>query len=522
MANQERINLTQGRVDGFYCPDGRAQAFLWDAEVRGLAVRATPAGIRNPKGGRAYIFQGYLNGATPRVTIGDIKIWTLEKARSEARRLQTLIDQGIDPRQEKADRRAREQAERESAERQQITVDTAWNDYVASSQGNWGEHVRRDVLFMQQPGGERRSSKGMRKGDSEFTKTGLIYPLFKYRLVDVSADLLKEWMDDCNKRGRTNASNAFKRFRAFWNWCIDNSKYSDLVDEKAFRSRELRSKVQKNLAKSDCLQREQLADWFKNVIALENPYISAFLQVALITGGRPEEVECIKWTDVDFRWNTITIRDKVETFRIIPLTPYVRSLLKNLEVLNNTPPPPDRILEGKRIKNDLENWKPSEWVFSSKLSKSGHIEDPRAAHEKVLKTAGLPTITRHGLRRSFGTLSEWVECPVGIVAQIQGHKPSAIAEKHYRVRPIDLLRLWHTKIEAWIIEQARISFDADTSRFGVANQPGESGELSNLSNDEQQLVSIIRQLSEEAKEEVRVLMHRMLANGRGWRVMTAA
>ena len=62
----------------------------------------------------------------------------------------------------------------------------------------------------------------------------------------------------------------------------------------------------------------------------------------------------------------------------------------------------------------------------------------------------------HGLRRSFGTLSEWVECPVGIVAQIQGHKPSAIAEKHYRVRPLDLLRLWHERIEAWILTEAGI------------------------------------------------------------------
>lgn len=37
-----------------------------------------------------------------------------------------------------------------------------------------------------------------------------------------------------------------------------------------------------------------------------------------------------------------------------------------------------------------------------------------------------------------------------------GHKASALAEKHYRRRPIDLLRMWHEKIEAWILEQAGI------------------------------------------------------------------
>ena len=41
-----------------------------------------------------------------------------------------------------------------------------------------------------------------------------------------------------------------------------------------------------------------------------------------------------------------------------------------------------------------------------------------------------------------------------------GHKPSATAEKHYRVRPLDLLRVHHERIEAWILEQADIEFEA--------------------------------------------------------------
>lgn len=49
--------------------------------------------------------------------------------------------------------------------------------------------------------------------------------------------------------------------------------------------------------------------------------------------------------------------------------------------------------------------------------------------------------------------------PVGVVAQIQGHKPSATAEKHYTVRPLELLALHHEKIEAWILKQAEIHFD---------------------------------------------------------------
>lgn len=54
-------------------------------------------------------------------------------------------------------------------------------------------------------------------------------------------------------------------------------------------------------------------------------------------------------------------------------------------------------------------------------------------------------------------MAEWVEVPTGIVAQIMGHKPSALAEKHYRRRPLDLLRKWHEKIETWILNEAGIT-----------------------------------------------------------------
>ena len=57
--------------------------------------------------------------------------------------------------------------------------------------------------------------------------------------------------------------------------------------------------------------------------------------------------------------------------------------------------------------------------------------------------------------------------PTGIVAQIMGHKPSATAEKHYTVRPLELLRLHHEKIEAWMLEQAGIVFDSKAGQVGL-------------------------------------------------------
>jgi len=131
----------------------------------------------------------------------------------------------------------------------------------------------------------------------------------------------------------------------------------------------------------------------------------------------------LRWTDIDFRWKSITIHDKVEGLRVIPLTPYVEYLFNRLPRRN-------------------------EWVFSSQKSKSGRIQEPRIARNKAPGDVAIECLTLHGLRRSFGTLVEWIEVPVGVVAQIMGHKPSATAEKHYRVRPLDLPRMWHIKIES--------------------------------------------------------------------------
>ena len=91
-------------------------------------------------------------------------------------------------------------------------------------------------------------------------------------------------------------------------------------------------------------------------------------------------------------------------------------------------------------------------------SASGHLTDPSSAHRCACIAAGLSGLTLHGLRRSFASLTEWLEVPTGVVAQIQGHKPSATAEKHYKRRPLDLLRLHHERIEAWILDQAGLEF----------------------------------------------------------------
>ncbi|MFZ4538628.1 Arm DNA-binding domain-containing protein [Propionivibrio sp.] len=123
-----KVKFTAGRVAGFKCEDGKSQAFLWCANSPGLAVRATGTGAK------AYIFQSRVDGNPLRMTIGDVKTWGIDAAQVEARRLQTLIDNGDDPRQIKTDKReagkAAAAAQSAKALRESVTLADAWPAYL--------------------------------------------------------------------------------------------------------------------------------------------------------------------------------------------------------------------------------------------------------------------------------------------------------------------------------------------------------------------------------------------------------
>ncbi|EHQ52911.1 phage integrase family protein [Ectothiorhodospira sp. PHS-1] len=414
-----RLNFTHARVSAFTCPQGKRSAYLWDSHQPGLGLRARGTGAVS------YVFQRKLGGQTIRLSIGDRETWTLAEARTEAKRLSALVDQGRDPRQEKAQRKAEAEQARQEQARAVVTLGDAWDAYVEARQADWSESTRHDHdRAMTAPGQARKRSP-------EKTKAGALHPLRAERLADLTPERLESWLEREKATRPTVTARGFRLLRAFLHWAAEHPEYRGLVDPAHLLTKAVRRSVPKPKTKGDCLQREQLRPWFDAVRKIGNPSHCAYLQCLLLTGARRQELMSLRWEDVDFQWQALTIRDKVEGERVIPLTPYVASLLDALPRRN-------------------------EWVFSSTTSKSGRMSPCTRVHGLAVQAAGLPHITLHGLRRSFATLAEWLECPVGVVAQIQGHKPSAIAEKHYRRRPLDLLRQWHTKIEAWILTEAGI------------------------------------------------------------------
>ena len=432
----QRERLTPDRIRRFTCSAGAAQTFLWDTEAPRLAVRATV-------GAKSFIFESKLNRKTIRVTIGDVKTWNLDDARAEARRLQTLTDQGIDPRQEKADKlaaieakKAALEAEQEEQERQALTVGEAWASYLEERRPHWGERNYTDHIKLAQEGGETRQRRPGVK-----TKPGPLAELMPLRLADLTTGRVEQWAAKEALERPARVRLALRLLKAFLRWAATDATLKDLSDPTAASSKKVRETAGKPKPKNDYLQREQLPAWFSHVHQIQNPVIAAYLQCLLLTGARREEMAELKWEDVNFQWKGMSLKDKIEDRRQVPLTPYVQHLIEALPRRN-------------------------EYVFSSPSSESGHIEEPSIAHRDACAAAGLE-LTLHGLRRSFASLCEWLDIPGGISAQIQGHAPQGVREQNYIRRPLDLLRVHHNKIEGWILEQAGIEQPGEEQAPGL-------------------------------------------------------
>jgi integrase len=470
-----RVRLTAGRVESFTCPPDKSQAFLWDTEAPTLALRASPTGRKT------YVFEARLNGATVRIPIGTAADWPLPDARGRAQELKRLIDAGTDPRelerQQTADKAAAEAAQaaavtaKAEADRlAAVTVGEVWAVYLEERRPQWGELHYLSHLEKASPGGQPSKRRGM---TDKLTKPGPLAPLLSMRLKDITAATVEQWAAREGQARPSSARLAHRLLTVFLNWCAEQPQYADLLpDRNPAKSKKAREALGRQGVKDDVLTREQLPAWFKAVREIQNPVISAALQVMLLTGARPGEVLALRWEDVNTQWRGLTIRDKVEGERAIPLTPYVWRLLaalprRNAWVFSSTRAlRMDEHNQRRRGRKAAARGTQAPEGDVLETSETGQITKPNTPHTRACAVAGIDGLTLHGLRRSFSTLTEWLEIPAGVVAQIQGHKPSATAEKHYKRRPLDLLRVHHERIEAWILEQAGVQFDTQAAATG--------------------------------------------------------
>lgn len=426
----QAYELTAGLIDALACPEGKSQAFLRDTKAPGLRVRVTTAGAKT------FVFEGKLRRQTIRRSIGDVRAWSIEDARKEANALRVRLDSDEDPRA--TDRAKLEQQQIAEAERireleqeaaRAVTVGDLWPEYLRTGKPKrkdaWKPRYVEDLKKMSAAGGEPK------KRGQGLTRPGPLAPLMNLALPSITEDVLAAWMEQEASRSKHQAARALMMFRGFLRWCAMKPHLRGLADLNAGRAPTLQENFPALKRRNDVLMAAQTKGWWAEAEKLSNRTASIYLRALLLTGARREELAGLKWQDVDFQWNRLTLADKIHATRTIPLTPFLGQLLATLPRIN-------------------------EFVFAS-TGKKGRIVDARAAHQKVLQGAGIDHLTLHGLRRANKQRGR-AAVPHGAVDQMQGHAPSGTADG-YAVLPLDDLRPFAERIEAHILELAGVQFD---------------------------------------------------------------
>ena len=444
---QAAHELSAGLIEALKCPPEKEQVFLKDSHTRGLSVRATRSGRK------AFVFESRINGRTYRVTLGEPGAKSIDDARLEAARLRVLASEGKDPRElerqraeEAAKSQAAAEAEATQEERRQVTVGEVWPRYVAEGKPKrrdaWKPRYVADMAKMTVAGGEPK-----KRGEG-LIKPGHLALLMAKRLSEISDDLLADWFKNECKRSAHQATRALMVFRGFLRWCAMQRDLRDLVNRDAGKAPEILAAMPELKRRTDALEAAQVRSWWVAVEQLPNRAASCYLRALVLSGARREEMAGLKWTDIDFRWKKLTIADKVNASRTIPMSDFMGAMLAGLP----------------RAKGADGN--PTPYVFASE-SRSGRIADPRKSHERALRDAGITGLTLHGLRRSFALLGEAAGAPDGAIRQVMGHAPSGVAEG-YRPRSVDALRPYLQRIETHILELAGVVTAAPIQEAKVA------------------------------------------------------
>src|SRR5690606_11830570 len=169
----------------------------------------------------------------------DLESWQLDAARKEARRLATVVDRGIDPRIEAADKRAEAEARRAESQRRDLIVSGVWQAYIEARTPKWGARHLANHKALAHTGGERWRRGGKRR----VTKPGPLASLMPLKLSELTAERIAAWLKRETAKRPTSTAQAYRALRAFIASTFDVPEYKGVVPADACSARVVRDVV---------------------------------------------------------------------------------------------------------------------------------------------------------------------------------------------------------------------------------------------------------------------------------------
>lgn len=382
--------LTEIRVRKELAP-ARGQTLLWDADVKGFALRVTPGGAKS------FLLDYRADGRQRRLTIGSFPDWSVQAARTAAKKLKQEVDGGRDPMEER------------HADRVAPTLQDVWERYQA-------EHLLRKAIRAQ--------------ADERSMWLKIILPrLGKLKVRSIDADHIDELHRDVtNVRGTPVRANRVVEVlrRALnlairWKWLTDNPA----------------SGVRKNTEekRNRFLNRTEIAALAQALNEHSEPVSANAIKLLMLTGARRGEVLSATWDMFDLEngiWTKPSAHTKQRLIHRVPLSgPALRLLAEIKEAsahaakTGGTPASPYVFPghDGKPLTDIKRSWtticrKAGLAVQVRKIDRNGR---PAKGKDGQPVLVWRPNVRIHDLRHSFASILVSAGASLPLIGQMLGH-----------------------------------------------------------------------------------------------------
>lgn len=449
----QRENLTPDRIRRFACPQGAKQAFLWDKDAPRLAVRATS------NGAKSFIFESKLNRSTIRRTIGSVQAWNLEKARTEARRLQTLLDQGTDPREldrEAAEAKAaklaaKEAATKEAERRARYTLCALCETYAA--------HLER----MGKTKAAKAAASAFKCHVFEPHPTEAELPAREVTPHQISAILRK--VRESGKERTAGVLRAYlsAAFNAAKRAPFDSALPADLIGFDIEHNPTDPTPAIPARPRNRTLTQAELRAYIGNLLRVGNvsgpDAIDRALLAALLTGGQ-RMAQLLRAKVSDYNPETATLRlldpkgkRKTPREHLLPLGPRAAAL-----IAENIRRATEAEAERARAKGATPN-PAAAWIFSTRGKTPIDAGTPGKRAAEISATFGGEPFDLRDVRRTVETMLSGMGVSKGTRAQLLSHGIGGVQDAHYdrhsyTAEKRNALTAWEAKLDAIASGQA--------------------------------------------------------------------
>ncbi|MDR0692996.1 MAG: tyrosine-type recombinase/integrase [Puniceicoccales bacterium] len=358
MKTQTEINFTKIVLLALESPE-KGKIRYYDAKEKGLGLYVTSSGHKS------FFIKKRIKGQPKEIILGHFPEMTVEIARKTAQKIKLEVMMGQDPTKEK---------EKLAAEK---TFGEAYE-----------MHMDRHARVEYKPSTLKEIERQMRKVLPYRVKRGL---------SSITRQDAQEMHDRIGREnGKYEANRALAYIRAIYNKMINWG-----LTEKNPAAGIQKFKEQK---RDRFILHDELPKFMEALEMEPNRDMRDFFLICLYTGARCGNVMSMRWEDIDFSIKEWRIPDTKSGEPVrIPL------IGKALDILNN------RLC----LKESMP------WVFPSrerKKSKSGHLEEPKAAWNRILERAGLKNLRIHDLRRTNGSYQAIAGASLTIIGKSLGHK----------------------------------------------------------------------------------------------------